>query len=67
MMMLDFQIPGGGFGIYDACTTEWGATSAVWGQQYGGSSTNTCYKFPAALQPGCGFRWDWMQGADNPE
>lgn len=63
----DLAIPGGGFGIFDACTTEWKATSAVWGAQYGGPSTNTCSQFPTTLQPGCGFRWDWMQGADNPD
>ena len=63
----DLAIPGGGFGMFDACTTEWKATSAVWGAQYGGPSTNTCSQFPTALQPGCGFRWDWMQGADNPD
>ena len=62
----DIAMPGGGFGLYDACTTEWKATSAIWGAQYGGSSTNTCSQFPTALQPGCGFRWDWMEGADNP-
>ena len=62
----DLAMPGGGFGIFDGCSTEWGAKSAVWGAQYGGPSTNTCSQFPKALQPGCGFRWDWMEGADNP-
>ncbi|CAF9911012.1 MAG: hypothetical protein ALECFALPRED_007049 [Alectoria fallacina] len=62
----DLAIPGGGFGQFDGCSTEWKATSAVWGVQYGGPSSNTCTSFPTALQPGCGFRWDWMQGADNP-
>ena len=60
------QIPGGGFGIFDGCSTEWGATSDVWGAQYGGASTNNCDRFPDKLKSGCGFRWDWMQGADNP-
>ena len=63
----DLQIPGGGFGIYDGCSKEWNATSSVWGAQYGGPSTNTCSQFPTALQPGCDFRWDWMEGADNPK
>ncbi|MCJ1445656.1 MAG: hypothetical protein MMC23_006161 [Stictis urceolatum] len=62
----DIAMPGGGFGIFDGCTNEWGATSEVWGAQYGGSSTNTCPQFPSELQPGCGFRWDWFGGADNP-
>ncbi|CAF9919285.1 hypothetical protein IMSHALPRED_004578 [Imshaugia aleurites] len=62
----DLAMPGGGFGQFDGCSTEWKATSAVWGAQYGGPSSNTCSSFPTALQPGCDFRWDWMQGADNP-
>ncbi|KAI4137357.1 MAG: hypothetical protein L6R39_007333, partial [Caloplaca ligustica] len=62
----DLAMPGGGFGQFDGCSREWQATSSVWGAQYGGSSTNTCSSFPAALQPGCGFRWDWMQGQSNP-
>lgn len=62
----DLAIPGGGFGQYDGCSTEWKATSAVRGARYGGPSSNTCSSLPSALQPGCGFRWDWMQSADNP-
>ncbi|MCJ1330022.1 hypothetical protein MMC10_006703 [Thelotrema lepadinum] len=63
----DLAMPGGGFGIFDGCSTEWNATSDVWGQQYGGPSTDTCGQFPCALQPGCGFRWgSFFQGADNP-
>ena len=62
----DLAMPGGGFGMFDGCTTEWGATDAVWGARYGGPSSDTCGQFPEALQAGCGFRWDWMQGADNP-
>ncbi|MCJ1253684.1 hypothetical protein MMC24_001496 [Lignoscripta atroalba] len=63
----DIAMPGGGFGIFDGCSTEWKATPAIWGAQYGGPSTNTCSSFPTALQPGCNFRWGWMQGADNPD
>ncbi|KAL9022250.1 MAG: hypothetical protein Q9185_000650 [Variospora sp. 1 TL-2023] len=62
----DIAMPGGGFGRFDACTREWKATPAVWGAQYGGSNTNQCSAFPAALQSGCGFRWDWMKGVSNP-
>jgi len=62
----DIAMPGGGFGIFDGCTTEWDATSSVWGAQYGGSSTDTCSQFPEKLQAGCEFRWDWFEGADNP-
>ncbi len=63
----DLAIPGGGVGIYNACTAEWGAPSSGWGAQYGGISSNTCNELPSALQPGCEFRFgDWFQGADNP-
>ncbi|KAL8946200.1 MAG: hypothetical protein Q9183_007936, partial [Haloplaca sp. 2 TL-2023] len=62
----DLAIPGGGFGRFDACTREWNASPAIWGERYGGPRTNTCSAFPAALKPGCGFRWGWMKGADNP-
>ena len=60
------QMPGGGFGLFDACTKEWNATPDVWGKTYGGSDTNTCSAFPEKLHKGCGFRWDWFMGADNP-
>jgi len=62
----DLAMPGGGFGIFDGCGQEWGATSAIWGAQYGGSSTDTCPQFPTKLQAGCNFRWGWFEGADNP-
>ncbi|CAD0115322.1 unnamed protein product, partial [Aureobasidium uvarum] len=63
----DLAIPGGGVGIFNACTDQWNAPSSGWGAQYGGISTNTCSAFPKALQPGCGFRFDWFENADNPE
>lgn len=62
----DLAMPGGGVGIYNGCTDEWGAPSSGWGAQYGGISTDTCSTFPTALQSGCGFRFDWFEGADNP-
>ncbi|KAI4715426.1 hypothetical protein E4T48_08389 [Aureobasidium sp. EXF-10727] len=63
----DLAIPGGGVGIFNACTDQWNAPSSGWGAQYGGISTNTCSAFPKALQPGCDFRFDWFENADNPE
>lgn len=64
----DLTIPGGGVGIFtEGCTTEWNAPATGWGQQYGGvSSLSECSALPSVLQPGCDFRFDWMQGADNP-
>ncbi|KAI4131814.1 MAG: hypothetical protein LQ347_002802 [Umbilicaria vellea] len=60
-------IPGGGYGLNDGCSREWGANSSVWGAQYGGIIGNTCDQFPGPLQAGCNFRWGYMQGADNPK
>ncbi|KAE8440767.1 hypothetical protein EG329_006602 [Mollisiaceae sp. DMI_Dod_QoI] len=63
----DLAIPGGGFGIFNGCTAEWGTPSTGWGKQYGGvDSRSSCDAFPAALKQGCYFRFDWFQGADNP-
>jgi hypothetical protein len=60
-------MPGGGFGIFDGCTAEWGTPATGWGAQYGGISTRSqCDDFPAALQPGCYWRFDWFEDADNP-
>ncbi|PQE16309.1 glycoside hydrolase family 45 protein [Rutstroemia sp. NJR-2017a WRK4] len=63
----DLAIPGGGVGIFNGCTTEFGAPSSGWGAQYGGiSAADSCSSFPAALKPGCDFRFGWFMGADNP-
>lgn len=62
----DLAIPGGGVGIFNACTDEYNAPPSGWGAQYGGISTDTCDTFPDPLQAGCSFRFDWFEGADNP-
>jgi hypothetical protein len=67
LMILPVAMPGSGVGLFNACTDEWNAPSSGWGAQYGGISSNTCSTFPKALQAGCGFRFDWFEGADNPE
>lgn len=60
-------MPGGGFGIFNGCTSEFGTPSTGWGAQYGGiSSRSQCDAFPATLQAGCYWRFDWFQNADNP-
>lgn len=60
-------MPGGGFGIFNGCTTEWGTPAGGWGAQYGGiTSRSQCDSFPTALQSGCYWRFDWFQDADNP-
>lgn len=63
----DISMPGGGVGIFNGCTNEWGAPSAGWGAQYGGiSDVSACSSFPEALQEGCKWRFGWFMGADNP-
>ncbi len=62
----DLAIPGGGFGIYDGCTSEFGG-SYSWGATYGGvSQRSDCANLPPVLQSGCYWRFDWFEGADNP-
>ncbi|CAF4109690.1 unnamed protein product, partial [Rotaria sordida] len=63
----DLQIPGGGVGIFNGCSSQWSAPTDGWGERYGGvSSRQQCYNLPGAIQPGCLFRFDWFKGADNP-
>ena len=64
----DLQIPGGGVGIFNGCSSQWGAPNNGWGNQYGGvTSEGECYnKLPSQLHDGCRFRWGWFEGADNP-
>lgn len=60
----DINMPGGGVGLFDGCTRQFGGLP---GAQYGGiSSRSQCDSFPAALKPGCQWRFDWFQNADNP-
>ena len=63
----DLQIPGGGVGLYNACTRQWNAPTDGWGQKYGGvGSRQECYNLPRKIRDGCFFRFDWFKGADNP-
>ncbi|KAK8048775.1 putative endoglucanase type K [Apiospora phragmitis] len=61
----DLMMPGGGVGLFDGCTRQYG--QALPGQQYGGiSSRSECASFPSQLRAGCEWRFDWFQNADNP-
>jgi len=64
----DLEIPGGGFGIFDGCQSQFpGTNSASWGQTYGGvTQESDCANLPLALQRGCYWRFDWFQDANNP-
>ncbi|GKT97762.1 endoglucanase type K [Colletotrichum tofieldiae] len=59
------MMPGGGLGIFDGCTSEFGFQFP--GTRYGGvSSRSECSALPAKLQGGCQWRFDWFMNADNP-
>jgi hypothetical protein len=63
----DLQIPGGGVGMYNGCSSQWGASNNGWGQRYGGvGSRQECNALPKQIRDGCYFRFDWFKGADNP-
>ncbi|EUC31522.1 glycoside hydrolase family 45 protein [Bipolaris victoriae FI3] len=63
----DIAMPGGGVGIFNGCTAQFGAPSTGWGQQYGGiSNRSECDNFPEKLKAGCKWRFDWFKNADNP-
>ncbi|KAK4443497.1 RlpA-like double-psi beta-barrel-protein domain-containing protein-containing protein [Podospora aff. communis PSN243] len=60
----DLNIPGGGVGLFDGCRPQFGGLP---GAQYGGiSNQGQCSSFPAALKPGCNWRFEWFNNADNP-
>ncbi|KAI6314473.1 hypothetical protein MCOR34_004923 [Pyricularia oryzae] len=63
----DIAMPGGGVGIFNACTEQYGAPANGWGERYGGvRSRSECDAFPEKLKKGCYWRFDWFKGADNP-
>ncbi|KAF4499260.1 endoglucanase type K [Fusarium agapanthi] len=62
----DLMMPGGGVGIFDGCTSEFG--KALGGAQYGGiSSRSECDSYPELLKDGCHWRFDWFENANNPD
>ena len=76
----DLMIPGGGVGLFNACSRQWGTNDL--GAQYGGFLTNCtgaysarkecvrqqCSKIPAgAARDGCLWFVDWLQAADDPK
>jgi hypothetical protein len=63
----DIAMPGGGVGLFNACTEQYGAPANGWGDRYGGvHSRADCDGFPEKLKAGCYWRFDWFMGADNP-
>jgi len=64
----DIQMPGGGLGLFDGCSPQFGVDAmSTWGERYGGlTSEDGCKNLPAILQPGCHWRFGWFENADNP-
>ncbi|KAI8802071.1 glycosyl hydrolase family 45-domain-containing protein [Cladochytrium replicatum] len=63
----DLQMPGGGLGIFDGCSKQFGVDASTWGARYGGvSKVEECDKLPPVLQTGCRWRFEWFLNADNP-
>lgn len=61
----DLQIPGGGLGIFDGCSPQFGHWNG--GARYGGlSDASQCPNLPHALQHGCYWRFNDFKNADNP-
>ena len=50
----DLQMPGGGIGMVNGCTSQWGP-NVQWGNQFGGLTSNTCSSLPGPLQAGCKY------------
>ncbi|XP_060535349.1 endoglucanase-like [Cylas formicarius] len=64
----DLVIPGGGVGVnHRGCVTQWNTPENGWGEEYGGISTeNECDQLPKVLQPGCHWRFTFLEGVSNP-
>lgn len=61
----DIMMPGGGLGIFDGCTPEFGG---IPGERYGGvAKRSDCDGMPELLKDGCYWRFDWFKNADNPD
>ena len=55
----DLVLPGGGVGTFNGCTAQYNAPADGWGARYGGvSSRSECDQLPAAIRPGCYWRFD---------
>jgi len=62
----DLQMPGGGVGVLDGCSSQFPG-SYSWGQRYDGvSQRSDCDNLPAVIQSGCYWRFDWFMNANNP-
>jgi len=65
-----------GYGIFNAVTGDeapngpalYGdSATSDWGERYGGvESRADCFKLPGNVQQGCLYRFDSLEGSDNP-
>lgn len=61
----DLAIPGGGVGIFNGCSQQWGGINL--GNRFGGFvDRSQCATLSAQWQGGCYWRFDWFKNADNP-
>jgi hypothetical protein len=78
----DMLIPGGGVGLFNACSAQWSVSNDQLGAQYGGflsvckgdhAAKKRCVRERCALLPagdvrnGCLWFVDWFEVADNPD
>lgn len=74
----DLLIPGGGVGMFNACSSQWGTSDL--GAQYGGfaltckndkscikTKCDTVFAGKPDLAAGCDWYLNWFGGADNPK
>lgn len=63
-----YQIPGGNTSYAGACAIEYNVPNSVFGTENVGVSNRTdCDDLPAALKPGCQWRFDWFKDAVEPK
>jgi len=63
----DLQIPGGGVGIFNGCSTQFNTDTDGWGERYGGvGKRSDCDLLPEDIRTACYWRFDWFLGSDNP-
>lgn len=65
----DIQTAGGGFGIFDGCSKQWGVPASSWGAKYGGVMAAGwgkagCKRLPPKMVKSCEWHFDYL--GDNP-
>ena len=62
-----FQVPGGNTTSADGCTTQYGVSQSVFGQDGTGvASKDDCQNLPESMRTACEWRFDWLQDASFP-